>query len=189
MKDSKSKRQPTYPIDPIFLNRWSPRAMSTAPLKKEELLSLIEAARWAPSSYNAQPWRFAYSLREDAKWNDFLNLLVPFNQSWAKEAGALLIIYSKKTFEHNNKWSKTHSFDTGAAWAYLALQGSMKGLVVHGMEGFNYEKAHALLNLSDDFQIEAMAAIGHPGLKEALSKDLKDKETPSQRKPLKDLIF
>ncbi len=182
-------RKSTYPIDSIFLNRYSPRAMTGDSLQKEDILLLLEAARWAPSSYNNQPWRFAFALKEDARWSSFLNLLVPFNQNWAQNASALLILISKKTFEHNGKWSKTHSFDTGAAWAFLALQGSMRGLVVHGMEGFNYEKAHMLLNLSEDYQIEAMAAIGHKASSLTLSKDLREKEKPSTRKPLKDLLF
>ena len=92
-----------------------------------------------PSSYNGQPWRFLYALRETENWDLFFGLLVESNQRWAVNAGAIIVIVSRTTFEITGKPSRTHAFDTGAAWGYLVLQGSMCGLVVHGMEGFDYE--------------------------------------------------
>ncbi|MBI5203054.1 MAG: nitroreductase family protein [Elusimicrobia bacterium] len=175
-------RKPDHAVDSIFLDRWSPRAMSGEEVPLAELMSVFEAARWAPSSYNNQPWRFLYSRRSGARWNDFVDLLVPGNRAWAEYAGALVVIVSRKTFELNGKPSRTHSFDAGAAWGCLALQGSMLGLVVHGMEGFDYEKARRALNVPDDFQVEAMAAIGRPGSKEDLPAKLKAMEAPSGRK-------
>ena len=91
-----STRQPIYPIDPIFLDHWSPRAFDGSSIREDDLLKLIEAARWAPSAFNAQPWRFLYALRDDAKWPVFLDLLIPFNQSWAASASALIFILSDR---------------------------------------------------------------------------------------------
>ena len=93
------QRKPTYPINSIFTNRWSPRAMSGEKISNEQLLSLFEAARWAPSSYNGQPWRFIYAHRETAHWDTLFNLLIPFNQGWAKNSAVLVVIISKKTFK------------------------------------------------------------------------------------------
>ncbi|MGH7790937.1 MAG: nitroreductase family protein, partial [Thermodesulfobacteriota bacterium] len=116
-------RKPEFDVDEIFLNRWSPRAMSGEEISEAELMSLFEAAKWAPSSFNNQPWRFLYSRRDSENWGLFFNLLAEFNQAWAKNASALIVIISRKTFDHNGKPSRTHSFDTGAAWQNLALQG------------------------------------------------------------------
>lgn len=182
-------RKSDYPINPLILNRWSPRAMSGEPIIQEELMQLFEAARWAPSSYNNQPWRFIYAYRDTLEWNKFFDFLVPFNQEWAKDAAVLVVIISAKNFDYNDKPSRTHSFDTGSAWQNLALQGSSMGLVVHGMEGFDYDRARKELNVPDNYTIEAMCAIGRPGKKEDLPEQMQEKETPSGRKPVSEFIF
>ncbi len=151
-------RNADYPIHPMILSRWSPRAMSGEEISEKELLTLFEAARWAPSSYNNQPWRFIYARKNTAAWNLFLSLLVEANQAWAKNAAALIVICSKTTFDFNNKPSITHTFDAGAAWENLALQGSVNGLVVHGMQGFDYERAKTELGIPEAYTVEAMAA-------------------------------
>src|SRR3990167_10782379 len=122
-------RSSQYPIANFILNRHSPRAMSGEPITLEELMPLFEAARWAPSSYNNQPWRFVYALKNSLAWDKFFNLLVKFNQSWCQNASVLIIIASKNNFDFNNKRAHTHSFDTGAAWENLALQGYLNKLV------------------------------------------------------------
>lgn len=175
-------RHADHPIEPLFVNRWSPRAMSGEEMAEEELLTLFEAARWAPSSFNNQPWRVLYARRATAHWPLFLNLLVEANQVWAKNAAALLVFISKTTFDHNAKPSITHSYDTGAAWAHLALQGYLKGYVVHGMQGFSYDRARAELGIPEEFQVEAMAAIGIPGDKAGLPEALQQKESPNSRR-------
>ncbi|MDX1643034.1 MAG: nitroreductase family protein [Thermoanaerobaculia bacterium] len=187
-REAGEHRQTTYPIDDIFLERWSPRAMRGEPIEEEELLRLFEAARWAPSSYNGQPWRFVYALRGGEGWDRLYDLLVDFNQQWAEQAGALVVVLSRRTFEHNGEPSRTHSFDTGAAWQNLALQGHSAGLVVHAMEGFDYDEARRVLELDDDMEVEAMVAIGKPGEIEALPGDLEERETPSDRKPLDEIV-
>jgi nitroreductase len=189
MIEAQKYRKPAFDINQIFLNRWSPRAMSSEEISKDELMSIFEAARWAPSSYNNQPWRFLYAMRGLGHWNTFFDLMVEANQMWAKNAAALIVVISKKTFDYNGKPSITHTFDTGAAWQNMALQGALMGLVTHGMQGFDYDRARELLNVSDEFQVEAMVAVGKPGKKEDLPANLQEKEIPSSRKPLNHIVF
>jgi nitroreductase len=181
-------RHADHPVDKIFLDRWSPRAMTGEPIAQEELLTLFEAARWAPSSYNYQPWRFLYAGRESEHWQTFFDLMVEFNQSLAKNAAVLVIFISRTHFDFNGDRAPTHSFDTGAAWENLALQGGLNGLVVHGMQGFDYERARAALNIPEGFQVEAMCAIGKPADPATLSEDLRAKEAPSGRRKLEETI-
>ncbi len=188
MINGSEKRKADHPIDQLFLDRWSPRAMTGEPISHEELLTLFEAARWAPSSYNNQPWRFLYAHRDTRHWQTFFDLMVEFNQSWAKNAAALVVFISRTHFDFNGEPSVTHSFDTGAAWENLALQGWLKGFVVHGMQGFDYQRARAALNIPQDFQVEGMAAIGKPASAATLPEDLLGKEAPSDRRKLEQTI-
>ena len=178
------KRQADYLIDAIFLNRWPPRAMAGENIPAEDLMVLFEAARWAPSSYNNQPWRILYARRSSEHWPLFFDLLVATNKAWCVNAAALLVMISKTTFDHNGKPSRTHSYDTGAAWENLALQGCLRGYVVHGMQGFDYDRARTALNIPDEYQVEAMAAIGRPGRKEDLPEALQERETPNDRRKM-----
>lgn len=184
-----SHRQPEYPVEFLFPERWSPRALSGAHVDRATLLTLFEAARWAPSSFNNQPWRFVYALRGTPAWTRFLGLLTPKNQSWACNAGALVVIASKTTFDKTGKPSKTHSFDAGAAWMSVALQAHMQGLVAHGMEGFDYGAAGEAVGLPDGYVVEAMCAIGHPGDPAALPEALRADERPKGRNPVGSFAF
>jgi nitroreductase len=182
------KRRADHPVDRLFVDRWSPRAMSGETITEEELLTLFEAARWAPSSFNNQPWRILYARRESEHWSLYFGLLADGNKAWAHNAAALLVFISKKTFDHNGKPSLTHSYDTGAAWENLALQGYLKGYVTHGMQGFDFERARTELNIPDEFNVEAMAAIGMPGDVETLPEELRKKEGPSERRKLEQTV-
>jgi nitroreductase len=182
-------RQLEYDIDTIFPNRWSPRAMSGESLSNDELMALFDAARWAPSCNNAQPWRFIYASRDSVHWEQLFSLLMEGNQAWCKNAAALVVIVSSTLFEYNGKPYRTHSYDTGAAWATLALQGSLKGLVVHGMAGFYYDRARTELGIPDDYNVEAMCAIGRPGNKDDLSESLREREVVSPRKPVAEITM
>ena len=182
-------RKAGFPIEPLLVDRWSPRAMSDEEISREELMRLFEAARWAPSSFNAQQWRALYALRGTEHWQTFFNLLVEANKAWAKNAAALVVFVSRKMFDHNEEPSVTHSYDTGAAWENFALQGFRQGLVVHGMEGFDYERARKELRIPDEFQIEAMAAVGKPGPKELLPEKLQKRESPTDRRKLSESVF
>lgn len=182
-------RDPERPVEPLLVERWSPRAMSGEPVSRQELLSLFEAARWAPSSYNNQPWRFVYARRDTPDWRPLFDLLVDFNQSWCKNAAVLIVILSRRSFERNGKPSRTHSFDAGAAWMNLALQGNSMGLVVHGMEGFDYDRARRALGVPEELAVEAMAAVGRPAPVETLPEGLREREQPSGRKRVAEIAF
>jgi nitroreductase len=188
-EEVKKARQNPYAIQPLILDRWSPRSMSGEEMTDPELMALFEAARWAPSSYNNQPWRFLYAKRNTAAWPLFFDLMIDFNKGWVKNASAIVLVISGKNFEHNKKPSPTHSFDTGAAWMALALEGASRGLVVHGMEGFDFEKARKDLNVPDDYQVEALIAIGKRASPNLLPEDLQKKELPSPRKTLKEIAM
>lgn len=177
-----------FPVDDIFINRNSPRAMSGGAISDNELMSLFEAARWAASCYNEQPWRFVYAMRGSQHFERFMNCLVEFNQNWCKNAAALIVLVSQDNFALNNNANDWHSFDSGSAWQSLALQGSMNGLVVHGMAGFDKEKAKAAVDLPEGHSVEIMIAVGKPGPIDVLPADMHKGETPSQRKPIKEIV-
>ncbi len=188
-KEIAKVRQNTHTISPLIIDRWSPRAMSGETISDEELMDLFEAARWAPSSYNNQPWRFLYAKRDTSLWPLFHNLMIDFNKQWTQNAAVIAVVVSAKNFEHNGKFSRTHSFDTGAAWMALALEGSARGLVVHGMEGFDYDKAKKDLDIPDDHQVEAMIAIGKHASPQILPEEIRKRETPSTRKEVKTFVI
>lgn len=180
-------RKPDYPIHPLILNRWSRRSMTGEELSDAELFPLFEAARWAPSSYNNQPWRFLYVKKSTDDWNKLYDLLVDFNKEWCAKAAVLGLIFSCLTFEKNNKPCRTHALDTGAAWENMCLEGTSRGLVVHGMEGFDYQKAKELI--PSEHEVHAMFAIGKIGTKEKLPPELQKREIPSQRKRINEFVF
>jgi nitroreductase len=163
--------------------------MSGEPISPDELAVLFEAARWAPSAGNTHPWRILYAHRDTEQWPLFFNLLVERNQVWCRNAAALLLFISRKTNGQSGRALITHSYDTGAAWENLALQGTLKGLVVHGMAGFDYARARTTLNIPDDFNVEAMAAVGRPGPITVLPEDFQARESPNTRRPISELVF
>ena len=181
-------RQAKYKINPLILHRWSPRSMTGEELDDDTIMSLFEAARWAPSSYNNQPWRFIYAKRNTSHWDKLFNLLAETNKVWTKNAAVLVVVIARKNFEHNEKYSITHQFDAGAAWENLALEASSRGLVVHGMQGFDYERARADLEIHDNFVL-AMIAIGRRGPWENLPPQLQERENPNDRKPLAEIVM
>ena len=181
-------RRSDHPIDPIFLERWSPRAFAADTISEQDLLGLFEAARWAPSSYNSQPWRFVYGRRGTPAFDKLLGLLNEFNQSWAKHAAALVIVVSNSLMQPPGQDkeipSHSHSFDAGAAWMSLALQGIKAGWHTHGMVGFDMDRAFAELNVPKGFRVEAAIAVGKLGDKGSLPEFLQAREQPSDRQPL-----
>ncbi len=181
-------RKTEHDIDPLFVKRWSPRAMSGDPISHEELMTLFEAARWAPSSYNEQPWTFLYARKDTESWDLFYDLLVEFNKRWAIKAAALVLILSRKHFS-NGKYNPVHVFDAGSAWENMALQGTLKGLVLHGMAGFDYDKARIVLDVPGKYDVVAMFAVGKPGKKEDLPEDIRQKESPSTRKSVSEIVM
>jgi nitroreductase len=177
-------RSADHPIEPLFVRRWSPRAMSGEPLSESELLTIFEAARWAPSTYNEQEWRFLYARRETPQWPMFFALLMEANQAWCKNAAVLVVVLSRKTFTRNGKPNPVHLFDCGSAWENAALQASTMGLVAHGMAGFDFDRARTDLKVPEQFEVAAMFALGRPGNPADLPEALREAEKPSTRRPL-----
>ncbi|MDI7775973.1 nitroreductase family protein [Asticcacaulis sp. EMRT-3] len=181
-------RHSDLPVQPQFLERWSPRAFLDKPVSERELLTVLEAARFAPSASNLQPWRFIYGLKGEPEFATLLSLLVPFNEGWAKDAAALVFLTSITSFD-GERPVPTGSFDTGAAWMSLALQAHSQGLITHGMYGIDFEKAPLVLGLPDNVRIEAAVAIGYRGDPQSLPEGLRERELPSDRQPLSSLVF
>ena len=186
-------RSSETPIDPMFLERWSPRAFSGEPMPEPDLLTMIDAGHWAASSFNAQPWRFVYARRDTPEWPGMLRLLNDFNQSWAKHSSALLVIVSNSLMLPPGKDmpvpSHSHSFDTGMAVAQFILQGMKLGYHSHGMVGFDLDRAFAELNVPVGHRVEAAFAVGRIGDKATLPEGLQARETPSRRRPLAEVAF
>src|SRR4051812_8660762 len=162
-------------------------------MPQQDLHTIFEAARWAPSAFNSQPWRFLYAKRGDLNWDRFLSLLIPWNQGWAHSASVLIYILSD-TLPMVDKagepaTSHSHSFDAGAAWACLALQAQLLGYHAHGMSGIQFDRARAELDVPERFRIEAAAVIGRLGDPAMLDDKLRAREVPSPRKPIDDFAF
>jgi nitroreductase len=171
---------------PLFAERWSPRAFDGSAIPEDDLDVILEAAALAPSAFNYQPWRFLYSHRDDANWEQFLSLLVPFNASWAKQAGVLLFIVSDSVMQQGEQAnpSHSHSFDAGAAWAQMALQATALGYHAHGMTGIDFDRIRTELDVPESYRIEAAVAIGRRGSPDILPEGLRAREVPSGRKPV-----
>ncbi len=186
-------RTSEHEIDPMFLERWSPRAFTGEAIPEGELMSILEAARWAPSSYNSQPWRMVWARRDTPHWAPMLSLLIEFNQSWAKDAAALVVIASSSTMIPPGKTdpvpSHSHSFDAGSAWASLSFQALKMGWHTHGMVGFDMERAFAELGFPAGHRVEAAIAIGRKGDRSSLPEQMAAREEPSPRKPLAETMF
>ena len=182
-------RQPDWPVEPMLYRRWSPRAMSGEALTRDEMMTLFEAARWAPSSYNAQNWRLLYAIRDSEHWDRFFRLMSEGNQAWTKNAGMLIVLVSRNTFEHNDNPARTHSFDSGAAWQNLALQSTAMGLVAHALQGFDYDRAKTELSVPDGYAVEVMIVVGRPGEIEDLPEGPRGMEKPNTRKPVDEIAL
>lgn len=183
-----SLRTPDHEIDPIFINRWSPRAFSSEAIDDETLHRVFEAARWAPSSFNEQPWRFIVA-RSEADRKRFVEFLMPANQIWAKDAPVLILVLAKKTFSHNGTPNAVHEFDAGCAWGYLALAATQNGLVTHGMAGFNRGQARVSLGIPDDFEPLAAIALGKHGDASQLPEAVRAREVPSGRRAQNESVY
>ncbi|MBD3330489.1 nitroreductase [Candidatus Peregrinibacteria bacterium] len=180
----------SYPINDLLAKRWSPMAFSDKAIEKEKISSLFEAAKWAPSSFNGQPWKIIYAEKENKEEYDRLASLLVEGNDWAKDAYLLLLICASKNFEYKNKPNKHHQYDTGAAIENLFLQAVSMDLVGHEMAGFDSEKAYKLLNIPEEVSVLAMMAIGYPGTPSDLSRDLQERQNAErERKPIEKFAF
>jgi len=173
----------------MFIERWSPRAFLSEPVVEEDIKTIFEAARWSPSCFNEQPWRFVYA-QQPEDLERFRSVLVEGNQIWANTAPLLVLVFSKKSFTQNDKPNRWADFDTGAAWMALSLQANKLGLYTHGMGGFDPEKAYAATAINPDkFNAICAIAIGKPGEVNTLPAGLKEGEVASERMSLDEIIF
>ena len=181
-----SAREPQAATDAQFPTRWSPRSFRKMTLADTDIEVLIDAARWAPSCFNEQPWRFLTST--EPSFERFLECLIPANQRWAANAALLGFIYVEKQFAHNDKPNAWAEFDAGAAWMSLTLQARRMGLYTHGMAGIDAERIYREFDLNREQQhVIAGFAVGVLAPSDALPEGLQDKESPSPRKPLDDI--
>lgn len=181
------------PIHDLIANRWSGRAYDASkPVTAAQLISLLEAARWAPSCFGDQPWRYVVCNKATniQAWQAAYDSLVPANQSWAVNAPVLLLICADTLFSHNQKANKWGPYDTGAATENLCLQATALGLMAHQMGGFDADKARAAFNVPERYLILPMVAVGYQAAAESLSEELKERELAARtRKPLGELFF
>ncbi len=189
--DQPQARQPDHPTHPQFPARWSPRSFTDRKLTQPEVMTLLEAARWAPSASNQQPWRLVWALRDEAEFAAIAGALTGNNPGWASKAALLIAVASKDTVTNREGAevpNGTAGFDTGAAWMSLALQAPAMGLVAHAMGGFDKDKLAAAIHLPKGHTLHCVVAVGEQGPADALPDGLRDREKPSGRKPLTDLM-
>lgn len=181
------------PIHELIANRWSGRAYDESkPVSEEQVVSLLEAARWAPSCFGDQPWRYVICNKANnpSAWQAAFDCLVPGNQGWAINAPVLLLICADTLFGHNDKPNKWAAYDTGAATENLCLQATAMGLMAHQMGGFDADKARTTFNVPERYQILAMVTVGYQAAVETLSGEAKERELGERsRKPLEKLFF
>ncbi len=176
-------------IHPLIKNRWSPRAFSSKPVSADKIARVFEAARWAPSSFNEQPWRFIVGVKGDGTWEKLYECLVEFNQIWTETSPVLILAIGKKTSSKGGE-NSVYQYDVGQSMAYITLQAEEEGLRSHQMGGFSKDKARELFNIQEDHDPMVMSAIGYQDAPEKLKPDFANMEkAPRERKPLEELVF
>jgi nitroreductase len=180
-----------FPVHELIRERWSPRAFADKPVPQNVLRSIFEAARWAPSSNNEQPWAYVVATKDGKEnFEKMLSVLVEFNAQWARSAPVLALAVAKLTFGKNNVPNRNAQYDTGAASALLSMEATAQGLVVHQMAGFDPEKARQVFGIPAGWEAIAALAIGYPGDPASLSPPLKDREmAPRTRKPIAEFVM
>ena len=187
-----ASRTPDHPVDPQFFQRWSPRAFTGEALDRASLMTVLEAARWAPSSFNSQPWRFIYGLAGTPAFDAIFGALAPVNQSWTQRAGALVLLVSRTKWIPPNGTELaplgSAAFDTGAAWMSIALQAEKMSLKAHAIGGYDRDAMRAALQVPADHALHAVVALGRQGPKDVLTPDQQAREAPNARQPLAKLV-
>ncbi|UOQ87466.1 nitroreductase family protein [Gracilibacillus salinarum] len=175
-------RKADYPIDDMFVNRWSPRSFAEKELEEDTLMTVLEAARWSPSGSNKQPWRFIVARSEEDR-KQFHSFIMDGNLAWCTKAPAYVLIIS------DTEAGAAHAFDAGTAWGFLSLQAMKQGLITHAMGGFYKDQAREALNIPERYQLHAVIAIGYQDEKEKLEEAFQEREVPSPRRPLSETVM
>jgi nitroreductase len=186
------KRAPTdFPAHDLITERWSPRAFSDKPVAADVLQSLFEAARWAPSSSNEQPWAYIVATKDDPEnFAKLLSVLVPFNVTWAQHAPVLALAVAELSFAENGTPNRNAQYDVGAASAWLTVEATSRGLFVHQMAGYDHDKARQVFDIPAGWEPITAMAIGYPGDPESLPQPLRDREVaPRTRKPISEFVM
>ena len=186
MTPTENPRIASADVDPLFINRWSPRSFSDEQLTDPEIASIFEGARWSPSSFNRQPWLFVYET-DGPDRETFDSILMPGNQLWASKAPLIGFIFAETKTQEGRR-PRTSQFDTGAAWMALALQARSLGIYTHGMAGIDYDSVHEKLGVSDEYYTAMCGFVaGRIGPRQALPEDLQERESPNDRKPISEI--
>jgi len=177
-------------INDLISNRWSPRAFKNEPIPHDKLCTLFEAARWAPSAFNEQPWQFILGIKPNKAYEFIYDSLIEFNKAWAKNAPVLIVALSKKTYTQNNKDNTYHAYDLGQAVAYLTIQAMAEGLYIHQMGGFDKKIVQKHFSIDDNLDVLTVLALGYIGNISDLSNDIAQLEIKErERKPLASLFY
>ena len=187
----KTKKDLQYPIHTLLEKRWSPRSFSEKVLSRETIHSLFEAARWAPSCYNDQPWYFVYATREEPEaFEKIADCLVEGNRKWAKDAPFIGLAIARKNFTHNGKNNRHATYDLGQSLAYFTFQAMNENVYVHQMAGFSRDKARETFDLEDGYEAVTAFVAGYLGKPEKLPDDLAEKErNPQKRRAQEDFAY
>jgi nitroreductase len=186
------KRAPTdFPVHDFIAERWSPRAFSDKPVAPDVLQSLFEAARWAPSSSNEQPWVYMAATKDDAEnFAKLVSALVPSNVTWAQHAPVLALAVAELAFAKSGTPNRNAQYDVGAASAWLTVEATSRGLFVHQMGGYDHDKARQVFQIPAGWEPIAAMAIGYPGDPDSLPQPLRDREVaPRTRKPISQFVM
>jgi nitroreductase len=186
------KRAPTdFPVHDLIAERWSPRAFSDKPVAPDVLQSLFEAARWAPSSSNEQPWAYIVATKDDAEnFSKLVSVLVPSNVTWAQRAPVLALAVAELAFAKSGTPNRNAQHDVGAATAWLTVEATSRGLFVHQMAGYDHDKARHVFGIPAGWEPIAAIAIGYPGDPDSLLQPLRDREVALRtRKPISAFVM
>lgn len=192
MADVSAFRNADHEIDPIFIERWSPRALdASADMPESVLMSGFEAARWAPSGMNSQPWRFIFARRGTPEWQALLESTLDRTQAWIKNAAYIVYVASKKTLMMGDKEvpAITHAFDTGSAFENFMLQISKSGYAAHAAASFDHDKGRAATGLPDGYELICVIGVGKQADKSVLPPPLQEREFPSGRNPVSAFVM
>ncbi|MBS4013098.1 MAG: nitroreductase family protein [Bacteroidetes bacterium] len=179
-----------YNINPLIKERWSPRAFDNKEVEADKIHNVLEAARWAPSAFNEQPWRYIIGKKGTKTWQLIFDSLIDFNKTWAEPADVLVVVVGKKTLTSNSKENETYKYDVGQSVATMTVQATNEGLVMHQMGGFSKQKNIEAFNIPDDYEVIAAFALGYIGNVDQLPENFRNMETnPRQRKPFSEFVF